>query len=158
MDAQLRKEVSAIYHRAAGGRALLSWDGAFSQARLSCHPCAAYPRECAWHRCSKPSADDCICDWLIRQAHCFICMPELAVPYQASFMTHKAAAALCSPEKPSACTLQAMLQQQQELAQLVADFEATQAQSEAALARLARGDPGGHLAQLQVRVNTCTLC
>lgn len=57
-------------------------------------------------------------------------------------------------KQPCACALQAMLQQQQELAQLVADFEATQAQSEAALARLARGDPGGHLARLQVRVIT----
>ena len=52
-----------------------------------------------------------------------------------------------------ACALQAMLRQQEELAQLVADFEATQALSEAALARLARGDPGGHLARLQVCVH-----
>lgn len=51
-----------------------------------------------------------------------------------------------------------MLRQQQELAQLVADFEATRAQSEAALARLARGDPGGHLARLQVCVSTSNLC
>ncbi|KAK9844165.1 hypothetical protein WJX81_006672 [Elliptochloris bilobata] len=74
LDAQLRKEVSAVYHGAAGTRVPLSWDGAFAQA---------------------------------------------------------------------------MLRQQQELAQLVADFEATQAQSEAALARLARADPHGRLAGLQ---------
>lgn len=52
-----------------------------------------------------------------------------------------------------------MLRQQQELAQLAAGFEATQAQSEAALALLARGDPGGHLARLQVCVIACSsLC
>jgi len=50
---------------------------------------------------------------------------------------------------------QVVLAQQQELARLVAEFEATQARSEAALAALARGDPAGRLAEAQVVPRAC---
>ncbi len=45
---------------------------------------------------------------------------------------------------------QVMLGQQQELMRLITEFEATQAESEIELARLARGDPEGRLTGLQV--------
>jgi hypothetical protein len=55
------------------------------------------------------------------------------------------------------CLAQVVLAQQQELARLVADFEATQARSEAALAALSRGDPAGRLAEAQVAPRACCI-